>query len=134
MPLGSMTVLTLHGDNDTWSITLFTTTGDAPLKALRHEDCFTRVVRACPLQAHWLDGVPLTGVLACAGVLDRRNRFVVDGRPVVAGFAAVGDAYACTPSGRSRLMSRTRWPPTGRGSRRWPPCGRDASRPPPIPS
>jgi 2-polyprenyl-6-methoxyphenol hydroxylase-like FAD-dependent oxidoreductase len=105
MPLDSLTVLTLLGDNDTWSVTLFTTTGDAPLKALRHDECFTRVVRACPLQAHWLDGVPLTGVLPCAGVLDRTSRFVVDGRPVVTGFAAVGDAYACTNPSAGRGLS-----------------------------
>ena len=56
MPLGSISVLTLYGDNDTWSVTVFTVTGDAPLKALRDDDGFDRVVRACPLQAHWLDG------------------------------------------------------------------------------
>ena len=73
-PLGSISVLTLYGDNDTWSVTVFTVTGDAPLKALRHVDGFDRVVRACPSQAHWLDGAPLTGVLAMAGVLDRHPR------------------------------------------------------------
>jgi hypothetical protein len=53
--------------------------GDAPLKALRRDDCFDRVVRACPLQAHWLDGRPLTGVVAMAGVMDRIHDYVVDG-------------------------------------------------------
>ena len=105
MPLGSVSVLTLHGDNDTWSVTVFGLTGDAALKALRHDDCFTRVVRACPLQAHWLDGEPITGVLAMAGVLDRIHRYVVDGRPVVTGLAAVGDAWACTNPSAGRGLS-----------------------------
>jgi hypothetical protein len=49
--IGSFSILTLDGDNDTWSITLFGVTGDAPLKAVRDPNCFTRVVRACPLHA-----------------------------------------------------------------------------------
>ena len=73
---------------------------DAPLKALRDGDCFARVIRACPLQAHWLDGQPVTGVLPMAGITDRYHRFVVDAVPVATGLAAVGDAWACTnPSG-----------------------------------
>lgn len=105
MPIGSITVLTLDGDNDTWSVTLFASTGDAPLKDLRKSDAFTRVVQACPLQAHWLDGTPITEVLPMAGILDRYRRFVVDGRPVVTGYAAVGDAWACTNPSAGRGLS-----------------------------
>jgi 2-polyprenyl-6-methoxyphenol hydroxylase-like FAD-dependent oxidoreductase len=105
MPLGGVSVLTLYGDNDTWSVTVFTVTGDAPLKALRHDDGFDRFVRACPLQAHWLDGKPLTGVVPMAGVLDRIHDYVVDGRPVVTGFAAVGDAWVCTNPSAGRGLS-----------------------------
>src|SRR4051794_28761081 len=85
--LGSFTLLTLVGDNNTWSVTVFTATADAALKAFRDADAFTAVIRECPLQAHWLDGVPITDVLAYAGVLDRYRRFVVDGRAVATGFA-----------------------------------------------
>jgi flavin-dependent dehydrogenase len=100
MPLGTMSVLTLYGDNDTWSVTIYASSKDAPLKALRDGECFTRVVGACPLQAHWLDGQPVTDVLPMAGITDRYQRFVVGGIPVATGFAAVGDAWACTnPSG-----------------------------------
>src|SRR5688572_7122100 len=63
-PIGTITLLTLPGDSRTWSVTIFTATGDQPLKALRHEAAWTRVLRACPLHAHWLDGEPITGVLA----------------------------------------------------------------------
>src|SRR5436190_15906001 len=40
-----------------------------------------------------------------AGVLDRYRRFVVDGQPVVTGFAAVGDAWACTNPSAGRGLS-----------------------------
>ena len=105
VPMGSISLLTIPGDNDTWSVTLFAATGDPPLKELRRAECFERVIRACPLHAHWLDGSPITDVLPMAGILDRYRRFVVDGRPVATGFAAVGDAWACTNPSAGRGMS-----------------------------
>jgi flavin-dependent dehydrogenase len=102
---GSMSVLTLPGDNDTWSVTVFGGSGDVPLKALRHPDVFTRVIAACPLQAHWLDGTPVTDVLPMAGVLDRHRSLVVDGVPVATGFVAVGDAWASTNPSAGRGLS-----------------------------
>lgn len=105
VPIGTISLLTFHGDNDTWSVTIYSATGDAPLKALRGAESFTRVVRACPLQAHWLDGEPITGVLPMAGILDRYRRFTVDGDPVVTGYAAVGDAWACTNPSVGRGIS-----------------------------
>ncbi|WP_448609557.1 FAD-dependent oxidoreductase [Geodermatophilus sp. URMC 60] len=104
-PVGSISLITLGGDNDTWSVTVFGPTRDAPLKALREPAVFDRVVAACPRQAHWLDGEPITGVLAMAGVLDRYRRLVVDGVPVVTGFLAVGDAWACTNPSAGRGIS-----------------------------
>ena len=94
--LGTIAILTLPGDNGTWSVTIMTASGDRPLKTLRHADKWTNTVRDCPLQAHWLDGEPITDVLAMSGVVDRYRRFVVDGAPVATGFLAVADAWACT--------------------------------------
>lgn len=105
MPLGCISLLTLPGDNGTWSVTVFAPTRDAPLKSLRHAEVFDRVVRACPLQAHWLDGRPITGVLPMAGVLDCHRSLVVDGEPVATGFVAVGDAWACTNPSAGRGLS-----------------------------
>lgn len=105
MPIGSFSILTLDGDNDTWSVTLFALTRDTPLKALRSADVFDRVVGACPLQAHWLDGQPITDVLAMAGVLDSYRRYVSDGQPVITGFAPLGDAWACTNPSAGRGVS-----------------------------
>jgi 2-polyprenyl-6-methoxyphenol hydroxylase-like FAD-dependent oxidoreductase len=94
--LGTISVLTIPGDNGTWSVTVFAAASDTALRSLRDPDRFDAVVRACPLQAPWLDGEPLTDVLTTAGVLDRYRRFVVNGKPVATGVAAVGDAWACT--------------------------------------
>jgi 2-polyprenyl-6-methoxyphenol hydroxylase-like FAD-dependent oxidoreductase len=74
MPLGTITLITIAGDNQTWSVTVFSASTDAPVKALRDAEVFTRVVRACPLQANWLDGEPVTGVLPMAGIMDRYRR------------------------------------------------------------
>lgn len=104
-PIGSFSVLTVDGDNDTWSVTLFTSTNDAPLKALRDSELFDAVVRACPLQAHWLDGRAITPVLPMAGVLDCYRRFAVDGEPSITGFAAVEDAWASTNPSAGRGLS-----------------------------
>ena len=61
--MGTFSILTLPGDNDTWSLTLFTAASDVQLKALKEPEKFTKVVRACPLQQHWLDGEPISEVL-----------------------------------------------------------------------
>jgi hypothetical protein len=68
--LGNVSVLSLPRGNDTWSVTVFGGSGDAPLKALHDPAVFTRVVEACPLQILWLDGAPITDVLPMAGGAD----------------------------------------------------------------
>ena len=103
--IGTITILTLPGDNDTWSVTVFAASADVALKGLRDPDRFTRVVSACPLHKHWLKGESITDVLTMAGILDRYRRFVVDGRPVATGVAAVGDAWACTNPSAGRGMT-----------------------------
>jgi 2-polyprenyl-6-methoxyphenol hydroxylase-like FAD-dependent oxidoreductase len=103
--IGTMSILTLPGDNRTWSVTVFTAAGDQPLKNLRHETCWAKTVGACPLHAHWLNGEPTTGILAMSGIVDRYRRFVVDGAPVVTGFVAVADAWACTNPSAGRGLT-----------------------------
>ena len=105
-PIGSISLLTIPGDNNTWSVTIFAAAGDQPLKALRHEPNWTKAIRACPLHAHWLDGEPLhDGVRAMAGIVDRYRRFVVDGSPVATGFVPVADAWACTNPSAGRGLT-----------------------------
>jgi flavin-dependent dehydrogenase len=94
--IGTISLLTIPGDNGTWSVTVWGASADAALKPLREPVRFAAVVEACPLHARWVRGEPISDVLAMAGVLDRYRRFVVDGTPVATGIAAVGDAWACT--------------------------------------
>ena len=103
--IGTFLVLTIWGDNSTWSVTLWATSDDHALKAFRDSEKFARVVGACPLHAHWLDGTPITDVLPMGGILDKYRRFVVDGAPVATGYAAVGDAWACTNPSAGRGLS-----------------------------
>lgn len=103
--VGSFSVLTLPADSGTWSVTLYTASDDRPLKELRHEAAWTAVVAACPRQAHWLDGEPLTGVLPMAGILDRRRRLSDGERPLATGIAPVADAWACTNPSIGRGIS-----------------------------
>jgi 2-polyprenyl-6-methoxyphenol hydroxylase-like FAD-dependent oxidoreductase len=103
--LDTIAVLTLPGDNETWSITIMTASGDTPLKSLRRTEKWMDTVRACPLQAHWLEGEPITDILAMSGIVDRYRRFVVDGAPVATGFFAVADAWACTNPSAGRGLT-----------------------------
>lgn len=103
--LGTFSLLTIPGDNRTWSVTLWVASADTRLKGLRDRARFAAVVRACPWHRHWIDAEPITGVLAMGGILDRHRRFVVDGVPVVTGLAAVGDASVCTNPSAGRGMS-----------------------------
>jgi hypothetical protein len=77
-------------------VTIFVSSGDQPLKSLRHPDRWAAAVAACPLHAHWLDGIPISDVVAMAGILDRYRRLATDGRPTVTGAALVADSWACT--------------------------------------
>jgi 2-polyprenyl-6-methoxyphenol hydroxylase-like FAD-dependent oxidoreductase len=88
---GTFSVLSLPADAGVWSLTLFASARDRPLKALRQEARWTALVRACPEYAHWLDGEPITGVTPMGGVIDRY-------RPAAPapGIISVGDAWACT--------------------------------------
>ena len=104
-PLGSISLLTLPGDHDTWSVTIFVATGDQPLKNLRHEEQWTKAIRACPLHSHWLEGEPMTPVLAMSGIADRYRRFLVDGTPVATGFVGIADAWACTNPSAGRGLT-----------------------------
>jgi 2-polyprenyl-6-methoxyphenol hydroxylase-like FAD-dependent oxidoreductase len=104
-PLGTFSLLTLPGDNDTWSVTVCISRGDQSLKRLRDCDRWTSVVSACPLHAHWLEGDPISGVLAMGGLIDRYRRLMIDGRPAVTGVALVADACACTNPALGRGMT-----------------------------
>ena len=103
--IGTISLLTLPGDNGTWSVTVWAASSDTSLRGLRDPERFLEVVRACPAHAHWTDGEPITDVLTAAGIVDRYRRFVVNDRPVATGVVAVGDAWACTNPSAGRGMT-----------------------------
>jgi 2-polyprenyl-6-methoxyphenol hydroxylase-like FAD-dependent oxidoreductase len=92
----SFSLLTLPGDAGTWSVTVVFASDDHALKKLRHPKHWVALVSACPLHAHWLNGEPITDVLALGGTIDRYRRFVVDDVPVATGIISIGDSWACT--------------------------------------
>ncbi|MHC1562149.1 FAD-dependent oxidoreductase [Actinomycetospora sp. C-140] len=104
-PLGSVSLLTLPGDGDTWSVTIYGLAADRALRAVRDPAVFDQVVGACPWQAPWGAGEPTTGVLAMGGGIDRRTRLVRAGRPVVTGLVAIGDAWCATNPSAGRGIS-----------------------------
>jgi 2-polyprenyl-6-methoxyphenol hydroxylase-like FAD-dependent oxidoreductase len=103
--IGTVRVVTLPADNDTWTLALVPVAGDVPFKALKHNQVWERVVRAIPHASHWVDGEPLCDVIAMAGVLDRCPRIVVNGQPVITGLVPVGDSWACTNPTAGRGMT-----------------------------
>jgi 2-polyprenyl-6-methoxyphenol hydroxylase-like FAD-dependent oxidoreductase len=103
--VGTFSLITLPADNDTWSVTVFISAGDRPLKRLREPELWTALVAACPQHVQWLDGEPITGVLTMGGVLDRYRRFRLEGKPVATGIAPVGDAWACSNPSLGRGMT-----------------------------
>jgi 2-polyprenyl-6-methoxyphenol hydroxylase-like FAD-dependent oxidoreductase len=104
-PMGTFSILTLPSDNGTWSVTVYVSSGDQPLKRMRDLDAWTAVVEACPLHAHWLEGEPISGLMAMGGVIDRYRRPLRDGRPLLTGTALLGDACACTNPSLGRGIS-----------------------------
>lgn len=93
---GSVSLLTLATDNGTYGLGIVTSARDRALHPLRRAATWEAVIRRHPATAHWLAAEPITDVSVFGGLADRRRTFVVDGRPVVTGLVAVGDAWACT--------------------------------------
>jgi 2-polyprenyl-6-methoxyphenol hydroxylase-like FAD-dependent oxidoreductase len=92
----SFSTLTLPADNGTWGVGVTTSARDHAARGLAVDDAWERVVRACPLIAHWIDAPSLQAVTVMAKIEDRIRHYVIDGAPVVTGVATVGDAWACT--------------------------------------
>ena len=95
-PLGSISMLTLRGDRDTWGVTIYHAPDDKPMRSVRDPDVFERVVRAHPLHAHWVDGEPITDVASMVSTANNQRAFVVDGVPAATGIVPVGDAWGYT--------------------------------------
>lgn len=99
--LGFVKFLGVPGDGNTMSVTLAVRTRDAELRAaLAAPDRFDLACRLLPgPDTLFADGArePLSDVRPMGRLLNRIRRFVdADGRPLVLGVHAVGDAHTCT--------------------------------------
>src|SRR5690606_20045792 len=97
--LGYMKFAIFPGDGGIFSITLAAALVDDPMRALLREGPFEAAARALPATREWIDPAraePVTPVRAMAKLLNRRRRFVRDGRPLALGVHVVGDAAICT--------------------------------------
>ena len=65
----SVSVLTLPGDNGTWSVVFTTASRDRQLHALREPDHWDAALARYPLAAPWRDGEPITGVDVMADLI-----------------------------------------------------------------
>ncbi len=96
-PYGSISVLTLPADNNSWSVTLIARSGDRPLLGLKDVQRWESVVRSLPTAAHWLEGDPIEErIVVMAKIEDRHREMRPGGSPVATGILAVADAWACT--------------------------------------
>lgn len=98
--LGYLKYGVFPGDNRTFSITFAVGTHDSELrKALLDDDTFITAASLIVPTAPYVDGrsEPITGVEVMGGLINRSRRFLDDdGRPVVLGLHAVGDAHTAT--------------------------------------
>jgi 2-polyprenyl-6-methoxyphenol hydroxylase-like FAD-dependent oxidoreductase len=97
--LGYMKFGIFPGDSGLFSITLAASLGDQPMRAILREAPFEAAARALPATREWIlpaRSEAVSGVRAMAKLVNRRRRFVRDGRPLALGVYAIGDAAVCT--------------------------------------
>lgn len=87
------TVLSLGGDNDTFSVTVTLSVDDPCRSALRRADRFEAFLREVPHAARWVQvGEPITDISMMSRIENRRRRLTdVDG-PIAGGIVVLGDA------------------------------------------
>jgi 2-polyprenyl-6-methoxyphenol hydroxylase-like FAD-dependent oxidoreductase len=104
-PLGSISVLTLPGDDDYWCVALYHSSKDKDMRKVRDPEVFDRVLRSLPHHAHWADGTPMSEVNTMVSTANTTRTFVVDGRPSVTGLVPIGDAWGFTNPSLGRGIS-----------------------------
>ena len=97
--LGYLKYAVFPGDNGTLSITYGVHSDDAEMRRLLRPGPFTAVAAELPATRPWVEPRrcrPLTDVEVMGGLINRKRRFAVKGRPVATGVYAVGDSSICT--------------------------------------
>ena len=95
-PMGSISILSIPGDNGWWSVTLYHSPKDKQMRKVRDPKTFERVVQAMPNHAHWTDGKPQGDIFSMAATANSTREFVVDGVPCATGVVPLGDAWGFT--------------------------------------
>jgi 2-polyprenyl-6-methoxyphenol hydroxylase-like FAD-dependent oxidoreductase len=93
--LGYLKYAIFHGDSRIFSVTLAADPADRAMRALLREPGFEATARRLPPMARWVDPAvaePITTVFGMDGLRNMRRRFVRDGRPLLRGLVALGDA------------------------------------------
>ena len=88
-----------RGDNRTFSVTIAVGTDDTELRELIDADRFDLAASMLPAAHPWINPVvsePIAPMHVMAGTINRVRDLVVDGRPLVLGYVAIGDALICT--------------------------------------
>ena len=88
-----------RGDNRTLSVTLAIGTEDKELRAAVALPRFDEAASLLPMAKIWIDpeiSEPIAEAHVMAGLVNRTRDLVVDGNPLVLGYAGVGDALICT--------------------------------------
>lgn len=103
-------VLVFGGDNGTFSVALALSAHDPYADRVQDLEVFDRLLAALPATAAWLEHAdPVSAVHVMGGLSNRRRRFVVDGRPVAAGLALVGDSALYTNPALGQGVSLSFW-------------------------
>lgn len=93
--LGYLKAGIFRSDNRTFSITLAADPEDAPLRIIARDCEFDLAVRAIDVARPWVEAstsVPISKVYLYGNLTNSRRRFLHDGRPLLPGFFAIGDA------------------------------------------
>lgn len=97
--LGHLHYWTFVGDHGTYGAAFGAPPWEPAYRGLRDDDRWEALARAVPALAAWMQaagGEPLHDVQVMANNRNMRRRYVVDGRPLVAGLLAIGDALSTT--------------------------------------
>jgi 2-polyprenyl-6-methoxyphenol hydroxylase-like FAD-dependent oxidoreductase len=93
--LGYMKFAVFNGDSRIFSVTLAAAPEDTPFRAVLRPGPFEAAANAIPTVRRWIEPArseAVTDVYGMAGLRNRRKKFLRDGRPVVLGVHAIGDA------------------------------------------
>lgn len=97
--LGYMKYAIFPGDAGIFSVTLAASPADEALRRILRVRAFEAAARAIPVLAPWIDEArsrPVSSVRGMRSLRNRRVRLVREGRPIVLGVHAVGDAAVHT--------------------------------------